>query len=130
MTQVTTPIRVLLSADPAAGAELTYTAPFDMIIHSLRFTFVTSATVANRFPSLVADDGTNQFFRFRDAGARTAGATYEYCFSEGNFSNSIDAGFPLPAQGLRLRKGDRLRSVTTNIDAGDNYGPLILQITE
>jgi len=120
--------RVISSADPAAGAEISYTADDDMIVYSARFTFVTDANVANRNPSLIADDGTTQFLRIRDAGARTASATWEYFFAPGITAYSVDGGFPLPTPGVFLRKGDRLRTSTTNLQAGDNYSAMVLLV--
>lgn len=121
---------VVVSADPAAGAEISYTADQDMIVHAVGFNLVTSATVANRFPGLVADDGgSNVFFETQTGSAETASATWRnYAFEGAPSSSGNPRTFPLPAGGLRLKKGDRIRTLTGAIDAGDNYGSMILQI--
>lgn len=121
-------VTVKQSDDPAAGDEITFVADEDCIVYSLRFTFVTSAVAGNRNPALVADDGTNQFFRVNDNTARAASTTSEYCFYAGSSSVSINQGFPLPDGGLRLREGDRIRTITAGLDAGDNYSAMTLQV--
>lgn len=119
---------VKLTANPAAGNEILYTADEDMIVHSVMFTLVTSAVVANRFVALVADDGVNQYFRSADPTARAASTSNQYCFFEGASGNTLSLGFALPAQGLRLRKGDRLGTSTSAKDVGDDYTAAVAQV--
>jgi hypothetical protein len=119
------------STDPAAGGEIVYTADEDMIIHSVYFVLTTSAVVANRQVGLWADDGNaaNLFFRSGSTYTHTAGTGVAYCFSEGapiTVLSGMVLGF-LPALGLRLRKGDRIRTVTVAFDPGDNYSAMTIQ---
>jgi hypothetical protein len=112
---------------PAAGAEVIFTADEDMVVHSLRFNLTTSGVAGNRFVTVIADDGgTNEFFRVADATGRAASATYIYSLFEGAPSSGLSAGFGLPASGLRLLKGDRVLTVTSGKDVGDQYTKMIL----
>jgi hypothetical protein len=123
-------VGVKTSSDPAAGSELLYVADEDMVVMSARITFVTSAVVANRFPAFVADDGNavNEFFRVADATGRAASTTTQYALFAGAPTSGLSAGFGLPAMGLKLRKGDRLRTITSALDVGDNYSAMVLQV--
>ena len=119
------------STDPAAGVEVSWTADEDCIVFSAAITLVTSATVANRRVHLVADDGTNIFFRSPASADATASGTFRYFAFAGSALSSPLGGFmvlPLPSVGLKLRKGDRLYTVTQGIDAGDNYSAMTLQV--
>lgn len=117
-----------ISADPAAGSEIIFTADEDMIVHSLVFQLITDATVANRTPTILADDGNDVFFR-ASAGVQTASVAQTYCaFAGSAFQAASTVLFAFPATGLRLRKGDRLRTSTNTLQAGDNYGPMVMQV--
>jgi hypothetical protein len=117
---------IKVSVDPAAGGELSYTADEDMTIHSFKFALVTSAVVANRQVILVADDGNaaNRFWMTASSYLQPASSgNVNYVAFEGvvNVQNVGVVTMPLPTLGLKLRKGDRLQTVTVNLDAGDNY---------
>jgi hypothetical protein len=119
------------SVDPAAGGEIVYTADEDMTIHSVSFTFATSAVVANRQVGLIADDGNpaNIFFRSIASGTHPASQTSGYCAFEGAVPG-VGGGlyaFSLPALGLKLRKGDRIRTNTVGLDPGDNLTAMMIQ---
>jgi hypothetical protein len=119
------------SADPAAGGEIVYTADEDMTIHSLTFTLTTSAIVNNRIVTLRADDGNpaNTFFWVSSPANHAASTTLPYSAVEGVPTATITGLIliALPALGLKLRKGDRLRTVTTLLDVGDNYTAMTIQ---
>lgn len=121
---------VKVSADPAAGGEIVYVADEDCIVHSVIFQLVTNATVVNRRVSLVADDGSTVFWRQATNYDQTASLTNVYCAFEGGAlgSGGGSTTFMIPTGGLRLRKGDRLSTLTSNLNAGDNYGALVLQV--
>jgi hypothetical protein len=121
--------RTVQSPDPAAGAEAVFTADEDMVVVSVSVTLVTSATVANRTVQFVADDGTNISFRSTSTQPQTASATANHsAFAGAAFGTGTNTvyTYPLPAGGLKLKKGDRLRTITALLDAGDNYGPMTL----
>ena len=119
------------SADPAVGGEIVYTADENMIVHSCVVTLVTSAVAANRQAQLLADDGNaaNVFYRAGTQTAITASQTGTVSGVEGIPLQSFGglSLISLPSMGLRLRKGDRLRTLTSGLDAGDNYGVMTIQ---
>ncbi|MGH9411301.1 MAG: hypothetical protein ACRD1V_17845, partial [Vicinamibacterales bacterium] len=90
---------------------------------------VTSSAVANRFPNLIVDDGAKTVFQVGTDQAQTASTTTTYSIAEGiglegNSDNVVLGTLPVD---LRLPAGFRLRSLTTALDAGDNWGaPQIL----
>jgi hypothetical protein len=121
-------------ADPAAGAEISCTVPAGKIwrVVSLRVALVTSSGVANRFPSITVDDGTTVFYQIISPTAHTASLTWTYNFSA--VPSAASAGntvglLPAP-QGTLLGAGYRILSVTTAIQAGDNYGAPVVFVEE
>lgn len=119
----------VITADPAAGADVSYTADDDMIVYSFVVPFVTSAVVANRRVRVVADDGADVFFRSPAVTTQAASLTRVYSGVTGSAPSAdldpdIVVGFP--PEGLRLRKGDRFIVTAQNKDAGDNFGACVL----
>lgn len=117
-----------ITTDPAAGSEIIFTADGDMIVHAAVFQFTTDATVANRTVQLKADDGTHVFFSVA-AGTQAASISQGYAvFSGSAFQSASTILLAFPSGGLRLRKNDRLRTATSSIQAGDNYGAMTLRV--
>jgi hypothetical protein len=126
----------VVSVDPAAGGDIVFTADSDLLVHSLTFSFSTSATVVTRQVELRVDDGTaavNVFLRSTcgvTQAQSVAGALYY------GFAGQIQAGSPgsgrgaiaMPPGGIRMRKGDRLVITAVNKDVGDDFSAAILQI--
>lgn len=121
--------------NPAAGADFAITAPGQGFwrVLSLAFRLVTSAAVANRTVTLVADDGTSVFFRTNASIQQAAGATVDY----GAFAGASSGGFagvvgvePLSQDGIWLQPGWRLRSVTGAIDVLDQYSAIAALVEE
>lgn len=119
-------IVTVIGTDPAAGAEVSQTVPatYYWRIMSARVAFVTDATVANRFPTLTIDDGTTVVGTFATGTAIPASQTAAITWAD-------TSGIIAPAAGLHLAPfpvsiilpaGYRVRTVTTGIVAGDNYG--------
>lgn len=117
---------VLIGTDPAAGAEISQTVPAGVVwrLTSIRFALTTDATVANRLPVLTFDDGTNVYFTSLANAAQAAslGVNYEASASGISVSVSGQQQMILPVQGIVMLPGWRVRTVTTAIVAGDNYG--------
>lgn len=115
---------------PAAGAEIVFTADKDMLVTSVRFTIVNSATVGNRSPKLIAVDADgNEFFHAEDPTSRTAGQTQKYCFfAGGGGGGAATSGLALPAGGLELRAGDQLKTTTGGLDAADAYSAMVVRL--
>jgi hypothetical protein len=121
--------------DPAAGAEISETVPAGKRwrVLGIQFTLVTNANVANREPVIVVDDGTNTLFQ-SPAGANHA-ASLTWAYSASNVGQPVNGTtattvrqMNLPA--LLLPAGSRIRTSTTNIQAGDNYGAPRLLVQE
>jgi hypothetical protein len=124
----TSPIRAITvagTADPAAGAEMTvFTVPAGQAweLLSVRFTLVSSATVATRRVHLTFDDGTNTFAKIPVLSTQAASLTYGYTFMvdiESSALQSLDVPTRIPR--LTLPTGFRVITVTENIQAGDNF---------
>lgn len=126
-------IRTIVGTDPAAGQEISETVPNGVRweIISLRFQFVTDAAVANRVVRLIADNGVSIFWLISANYTQTAGIGNNYSWVPGfitanNLSDTVTA-IPLK---IILAAGYRLRTATTNIQAGDNHGAPVLVVRE
>lgn len=127
-------VRSITGTDPAAGAEISETVPTNARWRpiALRFRLVTDATVANRRPGIVLDDGATAYFVSQAGSVQTASLTYDYNagtlgFTQGVFS--LDQWIPLPHY-LLMPGGHRIRTSTVNLAAGDNYGAPQLLVEE
>ena len=119
-------IRSITGTDPAAGSEISETVPTNARwrLIAMRFTLVADATSTNRRPSVEFDDGATIFYRtFAD---NTTIASETRNFSVGNVSligaeDQSEQLIPIPPH-LMLGQGFRIRTVTNNLQAGDNLG--------
>jgi len=127
-------LRSITGTDPAAGVEIAETVPTNARWRPLaiQFAFVTDATVANREVSLVVDDGATGFARVPSGTAQTATLTRTYSAFHHAPRNTIaqDGTLNLPLPRIDLQGGHSLRTVTTNLQAGDNFGPPQLLVEE
>lgn len=128
-------VKLVKVQNPAVGVEFSLTAPGNGLwrVMSVVFRFVTSAVVATRTLTLVADDGTDVFFRTNASLQQVAAATVDY----GAFEGASSGGFagvvgiaPLIQDGIWLQPGWRLRSLTTAIDGGDQYSQIVALVEE
>jgi hypothetical protein len=128
--------KIITGTDPGAGAEISVTVPTGKFwqLLSATFSLVTSATVANRRPSLTLDDGTNVFWRWRTGVDIAASLTRAYFFeSELNAEVdriAVDSSLYEPLAPRLLGQGYRIRTSTTAIQAGDDYGAPLLYVVE
>ena len=119
-------LRSIVGTTPAAGAEILETVPtgarWELIALAARF--VAGGAAANRFFSLTLDDGTaNPFARLPcNATATTAGQTVLDSWIQGGPNVTAQTGFngALPV-GNRLPAAGRIRTVTTGIQAADQW---------
>jgi len=119
-------LEVVQTADPAAGAEVTYTIPTNQRarLRALKLVLVTDATVANRYAHVVIDDGANEITRIESDYAQVASKNLQYFFLEGFPVNSVLTNevmrfFPVA---FPLMQGSRIRTLTGNMVAGDDHG--------
>lgn len=114
---------VVTVANPAAGADLVYTADRDITIMSLCLRIVTDGNVANRILGLKADDGTNIYWRGEVNFSQVASTTTDYALQPGSFDgralNNVVCAAILPPQGLQLRNGGRLSTIVASKQVGD-----------
>lgn len=114
------------SSDPAANTEHSITVPAGQIwdLLSLNFSLVTDGNAANRTVTVTIDDGTTVYAKATTPVTQAASLTYNYTFGIGSALMTAVAGLnvtvPLPV--LSLMPGHRIKTVTTNIQATDNYG--------
>jgi len=126
---------VVIGDDPAAGNEPLTVVPGgrSWVLLAYTIALVTDATVINRHPELLIDDGTTAYCRIGTGAAQAASITgrYNYAVGLGTFysaSNILTHGLPSPP--LKLPGGHRIRFSTVNLQAGDNYGAPILYVEE
>jgi hypothetical protein len=114
---------------PAAGADWAWTIPageyWELV--SVYAKLVTSAAVANRFPSLIVGDGVVTFARSAATGSQVASLTGFQLWVPGvtpASQNNINRG-PLPT--TYLGEGESIGSQTDNIDVGDQWSAIYLR---
>lgn len=123
-------ITTVATSDPAANAEISYTVPAGQILflQGARVSLVTDANAANRTVAMTIDDGTTVVQRFSSPSLHTASLTWGYTFSAGA-TNAAVLGLEVVVgmgSNLLLPSGYRIKTVTTNLQVGDNYGVMTL----
>lgn len=114
-------------SNPAAGSETSITVPANQIwrVYSWRAQLVTDGTAVNRFVHLRITDGSNRLYETFTTTAHTASLTRDHFAFHGvptvaAFENT-ESLMPFPAE-VWLREGSVISTVTTNLQAGDNWG--------
>jgi len=128
-------LRSITGATPGAGAEISETVPTGARWELLAFgaNLVTSAAAANRMPVLTLDDGTTIYFRGPMNINEVASGTWSNYWTQGLLvsaagpSNVINGAVPT---GNRLGAGHRIRTVTSAIQAGDQWGTVQYLVRE
>lgn len=125
-------IAIKQSADPAAGAQISWTADENVIIRSVTFQLTTDANVATRGVILQARDAAGKtFFRTISQQTQAASVTQNYQGHEGLQHATPGSNWgllPLPAGGLRLRTGDVLLTGLNNGQVGDDFTAITMQV--
>jgi hypothetical protein len=124
---------IATGSDPAAGAEISLTVPTNVRYRLIfaRFSLVTDATVADRRVHVQVDDGNTLLLELAAADVQAAGLTRNYNCAIDGFARAAQGSeifLPLPAD-LLLFQAWRFRTLTTNLQAGDNFSVVRL-ITE
>lgn len=127
--------RIFKGTDPGNQVEVAEAVPGGKLwqLLAVRVNLVADATVANRVAALVLDDGNDEFARIAQNVAVTANATGRlgwYTEAGGGSTVDVTAGAWVPMPRLTLPAGYRIRTITTNLAATDNYGAPILYVCE
>lgn len=127
-------LRSITGTDPAAATEISETVPTNARWRLLAFdvALVTDATVANREVVLTIDDGATVLIEVPSAVAHAASLTRRYSFARGvqRATPAASTVISAPAPDVALQGGYRVRTVTTGLQAGDNYGAPQLLVEE
>lgn len=123
---------VVAIGNPGAGADYSFTVPagVNWLLRSLRLQLVTSAAVASRFVTLRLDDGVGNIFADLPCGtAQTAGTTETYTWTNGSSVANVNVANlgPLPTE-CRLPGAMRIRTNTANLQAGDQFSGLAMEL--
>jgi len=130
--------------DPAAGAEWTYSVDTGLMqyIAAIQFTFTASAAAATRHPRVSVDDGSVATFAQSKyvIGTQTyvASDSFNHQLSKNMEQRSTATGAirhdPWPEgvvlAGSTRQSATRIRSVTTNLQGGDDYTQIYLDVEE
>lgn len=117
-------IRSITGTDPAAGAEISEVVPDRRRwrILAVRFSLTTDATAADRIVHLHLDDGTSIFADVCVTTAHAASITKVYNFSNyGSTQLAPTTCLYIPLPPLPLMPGYRIKTITDNLQAGDDF---------
>lgn len=127
-------LRSVTGTDPAANTEISETVPTNARwrLYAVAATLVTDANVANREVALVLDDGATVLARVPSGFSHTASLTKLYSFFRGGLVQTVaqDLTRIMAIPWVDLQGGSRLRTITTNLQATDNYGAPQLLVEE
>ena len=121
-----------VSSDPAAQAEHAVTiSGGPVILVGFSAALVTDANVANRQVKFSFEDASGRVFQYAVAGVTQAALTRQYAGRITNYASPAVADtlfvVSLPEGGIWLPDGAVIRTITTNIQATDNWGVLTYQ---
>ena len=127
-------LRSVTGTNPAAGANIAESVPTNARwkIRSLKFRFITDATVATRIVNIRFEDGTSKFVHIPPGTTQTASLTYDYsAYHIGEYSTDAksDIQINLPPDIILLQAWG-LETNTVNLQAGDDYGAPIMMVEE
>lgn len=122
--------------DPAANVEIAETVPADKfwIVQAFRVVYACDGTAATRTGHLLFDDGATVIAAMVIGTSMIATGTYTMTAAVGAPSNQNGASAqnysitPLPD--IVLPAGYRIQTLTTNRQAGDNYGAPAIMVKE
>jgi hypothetical protein len=127
-------MRVFAGTDPAAGVEVIETVPTDARwrIHGFRGRLVTDATAATRQVFLQYIEGGASLLMNPAGAGQTASLTRDYNGAAYGVVPALaddELYIPIPG-GLWLNGGATVRTLTVNLQAGDNWGLPIFYVEE
>lgn len=123
-------MEVLTVTAPGAGNEWSQTVTAGQIweLQTIRFRFVTDATVTNRTPRIFVNNGANTYFQVSGATNQAASLTIDYAFSNvGSAYAPTDNITRIASLPPLLVTGDEVITTnTTNRQAGDAFSNIVL----
>ncbi len=127
-------LRSIAGTDPAAGAEISETVPTNARwrVVAMRFQLVTAVGGVDRRVFIEIDDGATILARFNGDQGQAAATTLSYnATAVGALAATglTEVALVLPAP-LLLFQGWRIRTLTSNLAAGDNFGAPRLLVEE
>jgi len=127
-------IRSITGTNPAAGSEISETVPTGALWWPIALiaTLVTSATVADRYASLILDDGTTTYVQMGYGTAHQASNSITYLWAVHTRREAVSNApklIPLP-DGIFMPAGHRLRTSTFGWQTGDDWGAPQLLVEE
>lgn len=128
-------LRLLQVPAPAAGADWTFTLPAAGYwrIRSVFATLTASATVANRQPGLAITDGTVLWHRARPGAVLIANGVADVLAMPGlgfQTQGATQGTFTLPIPDVVMPPGFVISSVSTALQAGDQYSSIVIAAEE
>lgn len=127
-------LRSITGTNPAAGAEMLETVPTGAAwrVHSVGISFAADATVISRVSRLSIDDGATEIIRSNLLNPLVANITYALQFSKESqvaviSQTGANANCALE---IKLNAGYRIKTTTSLMQAGDNYGAPQLLVEE
>jgi hypothetical protein len=127
-------LRRVVSADPAAGAEISQIVPARAMweLISCGATLVTDATVANRWPQLLLSDATPA--ELTHSGGYIQAASITSIITWGNVGGysalTINTVHMMLPNNAILTGKQVISTLTTLLKAGDNWGPMVIWTKE
>ncbi len=128
-------LKIVTLANPAAGADWRHTCPGNAIhrVVAARALLTASAAVANRLPSLVLSDGSDDFAASPVTTAVTAGlavpiSTFPGAPAGGALLTALTVASP--TDGWQLLPGWSLRVATVALDVADQWSAIRLWVVE
>lgn len=127
-------LRAIAGTGVGAGVELSESVPTNARWRLLAFfsTLITDVTVTNRDVAMTWDDTLAIVARFPAAQNHAASLTTRYCWTFGGARAPIaqDRTIIIPIPDVWLPEGFRIKTVTTNIQAGDAWATPKLFVEE
>jgi len=127
-------LQSVTGTDPAAGVEISDAVPTNAKwkLRAIKFTLVTDATVITRTVSITLDDGTTVFLTLTSRTGQTATQTIGYnanTFGVIPADTATQFFFVLPFD-CWLFQTWNIKTVTVNLQAGDNFGAPVYIVEE
>lgn len=126
-------IETTTTANPAAGAEVSYTNPGLIIyscLYAIRIRLVTDATVANRRVTLIVSDvdGTTPLYVGISPIDQTASQTIDYFFGPYGvaMAAAVNSRIAIPVPPIHWCRNMVLSTSTSGIVAGDDFAAATL----